>query len=169
MTIADNRVRHILRERSHCPEIPFIIKPFDELTPLELHGILMLREEVFLREQRCDDQEIDLLDRVSIHIFHEESPGKIGAYLRILPPDTHYPEPSLGRVAVAKELRGHSVGSLLVAMGMDAIEHYWDNRPVRISAQGHLTEFYRPFGFVTCSGLYDEAGIPHVEMLAQNW
>ena len=37
--------------------------------------------------------------------------------------------------------------------------------PIRIGAQAYLERFYAEFRFERASGLYDEDGIPHIEML----
>jgi ElaA protein len=37
--------------------------------------------------------------------------------------------------------------------------------PIRIGAQAHLEKFYGELGFVRSSDVYDEDGIPHIEML----
>jgi ElaA protein len=37
--------------------------------------------------------------------------------------------------------------------------------PIRIGAQAYLERFYAEFGFERTSALYDEDGIPHIEML----
>jgi ElaA protein len=36
--------------------------------------------------------------------------------------------------------------------------------PIRIGAQAHLEKFYGELGFVRASDVYDEDGIPHIEM-----
>ncbi len=36
--------------------------------------------------------------------------------------------------------------------------------PIRIGAQAHLQKFYGDLGFVAASEVYDEDGIPHIEM-----
>ena len=37
--------------------------------------------------------------------------------------------------------------------------------PIRIGAQAHLEKFYGDLGFTRASDVYDEDGIPHIEML----
>ena len=37
--------------------------------------------------------------------------------------------------------------------------------PIRIGAQAHLQRFYGGLGFETISDVYDEDGIPHIDML----
>ena len=47
----------------------WICKTFDELTPDELYDILRLREAVFVLEQNCLYEDIDGIDRGSLHLF----------------------------------------------------------------------------------------------------
>ena len=78
----------------------------------------------------------------------------------ILPAGAKFPEASIGRVIVAASERGTGLGRELVGRGI-AIA----NGPIRIGAQAHLQRFYGELGFETISDVYDEDGIPHVDMI----
>ena len=134
-------------------------RAFDELTVRELYAIVGLRERVFVVEQACVYLDADGADLVSRHLWAED--GQIRAYLRIVPAGVKFPETSLGRVITAPEARGTGLGKALVRRGLAAV----GAGPVRIGAQAHLERFYGELGFVRASDLYEEDGIPHVEML----
>jgi ElaA protein len=135
-------------------------REFAELTVAELYAITVLRERVFVVEQNCAYLDADGYDPASRHLWGEHD-SAIHAYLRIVPAGTKYTEISIGRVITAPEARGTGLGRELMARGIAAC----GNVPIRIGAQAHLEKFYGELGFVRASDLYDEDGIPHIEML----
>jgi ElaA protein len=134
-------------------------RAFPELTAAELYAIVELRERVFVVEQNCIYLDADGADRLSRHLW--ASRGPTVAYLRIVPAGVKFPEISIGRVVIAPEVRGTGLGRELMRRGIEAV----GNQPIRLGAQAYLEKFYGDFGFVRTSDLYDEDGIPHVEML----
>jgi ElaA protein len=139
-------------------------RAFRELTRDELYAILELRERVFVVEQKCAYQEIDGKDPVSRHVWAARG-GELVAYLRIIPAGEKYDEVAIGRVIVAQAMRGTGLGRELMKRGLAAAGAV----PVRLSAQAHLEKFYVDLGFRRVSDIYDEDGIPHVEMLRDSW
>ena len=135
-------------------------RAFEQLGVAELYAIVSLRERVFIVEQTCVYLDADGLDPTSHHLWAAAADA-IHAYLRIVPAGVKFAELSIGRVIVAPEARGTGLGKELMHRGL-AIA---GDVPVRISAQAHLQDFYRELGFVAASEIYDEDGIPHVEML----
>ena len=148
-------------------------KTFPELTLDELYALLALRQEVFVVEQRSIYQDADGYDRSAHHLLAtlegENGAGEEGpllvAYLRVLPPGLKYPEVSLGRVVTAPGLRRQGQGKVLVRKGLDFIETHYPRTTIRIGAQHYLQRFYEGFGFRTVGDVYDEDGIPHIDML----
>jgi ElaA protein len=143
-------------------------KTFPELTLDELYGLLALRQEVFVVEQRSIYQDADGYDRGSHHLLGitEGPEGPVlTAYLRVLPPGLKYPEVSFGRVVTAPGVRRQGQGRLLVSKGLEFIEAHYPRTPIRIGAQDYLRGFYEGFGFRAVGDVYDEDGIPHVDML----
>jgi ElaA protein len=136
------------------------LRAFSELSAIELYAIVALRERVFIVEQACAYQDADGLDPFARHLWAHDA-GVIHAYLRIVPPRLKFEEVSLGRVITAPEARGTGLGKELMRRGLDAVGAV----PVRIGAQAHLEKFYGDLGFVRASDVYDEDGIPHIEML----
>ncbi|NNB94149.1 GNAT family N-acetyltransferase [Corallococcus exiguus] len=140
-------------------------KRFSELTLEELYRMLALRSEVFVVEQRSLYLDADGLDAECFHLLGGV-PGteQLGAYLRALPPGLKFPEASLGRVVTAPALRGQRQGRDLVERGLHFLAERFPGAPVRIGAQAYLQRFYEGFGFVAVSDIYDEDGIPHLDM-----
>jgi ElaA protein len=139
-------------------------RAYGELTRDELYAILELRERVFVVEQKCAYQDVDGKDPVCRHLWAARG-GEIVAYLRIIPAGAHYDEVAIGRVIVAQAMRGTGLGRELMKRGLAAAGAV----PVRLSAQAHLEKFYVDLGFRRVSDIYDEDGIPHVEMLRDSW
>ncbi len=135
-------------------------RAFTELSVSELYAIVALRERVFIVEQQCVYQDADGLDLTSRHLWASAG-ATVQAYLRIVPPGAKFAELSIGRVIVAPEFRGRQLGVELVERGLAAAGAV----PIRIGAQAHLERFYTRLGFVCTSDVYDEDGIPHLEML----
>ena len=140
-------------------DLTWHVRTFAELTVAELYAIIALRERVFVVEQRCAYQDADGLDPVSRHVWADRG-GAIVAYLRIVPAGVKFAELSIGRVITAAEARGTGLGRELMKRGIAAAGRV----PIRIGAQAHLEKFYGELGFVRASDVYDEDGIPHIEM-----
>jgi ElaA protein len=135
-------------------------KHFDDLTAAQLYAIVALRERVFIVEQKCAYLDADGYDLLSRHLWTDVD-GEVRAYLRIVPAGTKYTEVSLGRIVTAPEARGTGLGREIIKRGIAAC----GPATIRIGAQAHLEKFYGELGFSRASDLYDEDGIPHVEML----
>lgn len=135
-------------------------RTFDELTTAQLYSIVQLRERVFVVEQNCAYLDADGLDLVSRHVWAERA-DHVAAYLRIVPAGLKFDEVSIGRVITAPEARGTGLGRELMRRGIAAC----GGAPIHIGAQAHLEKFYGEIGFARVSDVYDEDGIPHVEML----
>ncbi len=134
-------------------------RAFAELSAAELHALYALRARVFVVEQACAYQDPDDLDPVSRHLWAERG-GRILACLRIIPARAKHAEVCIGRVATAPEARGTGLGRELVRRALAAT----GGAPLRIGAQAYLERFWSDFGFVRVSDVYDEDGIPHIEM-----
>jgi len=141
-------------------ETSWLVRRFDELTTAQLYAIVQLRERVFVVEQSCVYQDADGADPACRHLWAERD-GRVIAYLRIVPAGLKFAEVSIGRVVVAPEARGTSLGRELMQRGIAEAGHV----PIRIGAQAHLERFYGELGFQRTSDIYDEDGIPHIDML----
>jgi len=133
------------------------------LTPAELYAALVLRARVFVVEQQCAYPDPDGLDLAADvwHLFGWQNKA-LHAYLRLL--GAVRDEVVIGRVIVAPEGRGNGLGHRLLEEALHACAERWPGRPLFLSAQAHLQAYYGRYGFTACSAVYDEDGIPHVDM-----
>ncbi len=139
-------------------------RAFAQLAVAELYAIAQLRERVFVVEQRCAYLDADGLDPPSHHLWATRD-GEVVAYLRVVPPGARFVEPSLGRIVTASAVRGTGLGRELVRRGIALALALHGDGAIRIAAQAHLERFYGEFGFARASDVFDEDGIPHVEMI----
>ncbi|QCR36617.1 GNAT family N-acetyltransferase [Nissabacter sp. SGAir0207] len=132
-----------------------------ELGAAPLYALLALRCEVFVVEQACPYLDVDGRDLAqgTRHLLGWQQ-GRLAAYARLLPGE----EVAIGRVVVAPFARGQQLGRTLMAQALAACARHWPQAAVVLSAQAHLQAFYRGFGFSPCSEVYDEDGIPHIDM-----
>lgn len=140
------------------------IKKFSELKRQELYKIIRSRIEIFVVEQKCPFQDCDDKDQNAFHLFYTDQ-DQIAAYLRIIPPNISYQEPSIGRVLVKKEYRRRGLGLKIMKKAVTFIKNNMDSTAVRISAQEYVLELYQILGFKVVSEMYLEDNIPHYEML----
>ena len=139
-------------------------RAFAELSTAELYAIVALRERVFVVEQRCAYLDADGRDPQSRHVFATADHGDLIAYLRVVPPDARHPDVSIGRVVIAPAARGAGLGRELMTRGLAAAHAHHGAVPIVVAAQAHLEVFYAALGFVRAGEVYDDDGIPHVDM-----
>lgn len=140
------------------------IKKFEELSVEQLYEILRIRSEVFVVEQKCIYQDLDLKDKKSYHIFKEEN-GEIISYIRVIPKGISYDQMSIGRVLVREEYRGKGLAREILLEGINFIKNTLKENEIKISAQSYLIDFYKSIGFIQKSQPYLEDNIPHVKMV----
>ncbi len=132
---------------------------FDEMDGAALYSLLKLRFDVFILEQESIYPELDDRDQDALHCVALFDGAPI-ATLRILDAgDIH-----IGRVAVRRDHRGSGLAQRMMHAALNRISADWPDRRVVLGAQRHLEKFYGGFGFKTCSGVYDDGGIPHIDM-----
>jgi ElaA protein len=137
---------------------------FDDLKPQQLYAILQLRSEIFVVEQQCIYQDMDGTDAQAWHLVGTQN-GRLLAYARLFAPRVKYEEASIGRVITREALRGTGAGHALMREAIACLAKLYGPQPIRISAQAHLQDFYAQHGFKVQGDVYDEDGIPHVQML----
>ena len=140
-------------------QMDFSHRAFADLTLMELHDLLWLRNEVFVFGQKITEEpEVDGLDPECVHIIGRQRHDKrIVATARLFM-DEH--PIKVGRVAVGIDLQRSGVGSQLMHYAHEVI----GDREAALSAQDYLRAWYEGLGWIVDSDVYGEAGIPHVHM-----
>jgi predicted GNAT family N-acyltransferase len=119
-----------------------------------------LRRVVFIEEQGVSEaDELDDLDDLAIHLLAEDG-GPVGSARLLVLGDTG----KIGRVCVLAKARGQGIGAALIRA---AVERFRDMGLARakLGAQVHAVGFYEALGFVAQGEVYDDAGIPHRDMI----
>lgn len=145
-------------------DLVFRWKRLDDLSTREMYAIIQAREAVFVVEQQCAYQDVDGLDLHSWHLSVLKG-SELVAYARVVAPGLKYAEPSIGRVLTLAQFRSLKIGYALVAEAIRFTEAHYPGAGIRIGAQAHLQKFYGSLGFEPVGEVYDEDGIPHIDML----
>ncbi|NVJ53821.1 MAG: GNAT family N-acetyltransferase [Campylobacteraceae bacterium] len=136
----------------------------ESLTALELFNIIKARESVFVVEQQCPYQETDDMDLHSWHLIVSIE-NELVAYVRVVDPKIKYEQPSIGRVLTLEKFRNLKIGRSLMNEAIRFTEEQFPNMGIKIGAQVYLQNFYESLGFEAASEIYDEDGIPHIDMI----
>ncbi len=135
-------------------------KAFDELTLGELFEIVRARFDVFVGEQHILEPEYDDIDYKSIHVFILDA-DKVIAYARLFqegaPGEWH-----LGRMLTTSRKQG--LGTAIIESAKEYVRSQGGER-ILLHSQLHAQGFYERNGFKVCSDVFEEAGIPHVQMI----
>ncbi|MFJ5673420.1 GNAT family N-acetyltransferase [Bacillus safensis] len=143
--------------------IKWTCQTFEQLSKEDLYLILMERVNVFVVEQTCPYPEIDHRDQEALHLIAKEN-GIIVAYCRMFQNGIMYKEASIGRVLVTQAGRKKGYGKMLLIKALEKLSELGETS-VKIQAQAYLKSFYESFGFKAVSDVYDEDGIPHLDMV----
>ena len=124
-----------------------------------------LRTAVFVEEQRIPKElEWDAADAVAVHAVAHNRLGRPVATGRLLP---HEPGVArIGRMAVDRTLRGSRLGRDVLHALMDVARARGDTEVV-LHAQRSAVGFYQRLGYQNQGEPFEEAGIPHQEMVAR--
>jgi ElaA protein len=136
---------------------------FSELTAEQLYAVLILRSDVFVVEQNCAYSDPDGKDIGALHLLGMEK-GSLVAYLRLFPPVDTENHIIFGRVVTAKSARIKGYGKKLMQELLIYCDTHFPGIGIKCSAQNYLTRFYEKFGFKVYGKVYEEDGIPHIEM-----
>lgn len=146
-------------------KVSFHIKPFDQLSNLELYQLLSLRQDIFVVEQNCPYLDADSKDLEGFHIFciHQ---NEIIACSRLLPKGTSYKNyASIGRICCKKSYRGSDIALKIIELSIQHSRKTYPKASIKISAQAPLVSYYEKFGFVSIGEPYLEDDIPHQAMV----
>jgi len=159
-----------LIRRFGMKEIHWHSKYFSGLSLNELYDLLKLRIDIFVVEQTCFypdlDSEEGCLDRhhETIHLLGYQE-NKLIAYARIMAKGQSYlNNTAIGRVAVAQNARGNGLGHQLINKALSVCSDKFPGVDIKISAQEHLSDYYKQHGFKVISDIYLEDDIPHIAM-----
>lgn len=141
-----------------------ISKAWSELSTEDVYSIARLRTDVFLREQRVDDMELDGrdLEPATRHWWIADDRGA-ASYLRTLQDeraehlDAHR---VIGRVVTRADRRGEGLAHRLV----QAVVDRYGREGMLLHAQVHVAGLYARSGFAAFGDEYQEAGIAHISM-----
>ena len=120
-----------------------------------------LRRTVFIEEQNVPEElEIDDLDDIAIHLLAFVKDRPVGTARLFIKGSTG----KIGRVCVLPEVRGAGLGAALI---VEACRHLKDRgcATAQLGAQTQALPFYEKLGFAAFGPIYDDAGIPHRDMM----
>jgi YbgC/YbaW family acyl-CoA thioester hydrolase len=121
-----------------------------------------IRTEVFVQEQRVPQElEWDDADAGALHAVAYNRLGQAIATGRLLQPAQGVAK--IGRMAVHRVLRGSGVGRQVLDALLQAAAARGD-RKAHLHAQCSAQSFYEDAGFQVRGEVFEEAGIPHIEM-----
>lgn len=148
---------------SAAPEA-VVAKLWDQLSRTELYDLLALRANVFLIEQKVDEEEMDGRDDEpeTRHYWIADARG-CASYLRVLwnaTPEHRDAHRVIGRVATRADRRGEG---LALALLRRVIADY-PGESLLLHSQEYVVGLYERVGFAAFGDVYDEAGIPHRSM-----
>lgn len=120
-----------------------------------------LRRAVFIEEQGVSEaDELDNLDGVAVHLLATVDGSPMGS-ARIVPGKGYG---KIGRVCVLAEVRGTGLGAALMRAAVEECRRL-GLQTARLGAQTHALGFYEALGFQAIGPVFDDAGIPHREMI----
>lgn len=123
-----------------------------------------LRRAVFIEEQGiAEAEEWDDLDSTAIHLLAWQDGQPVGTARILLQGTTG----KIGRVCVLPEARGTGLGRKLIKAAMDVLRARHGLTTARLGAQVQAMGFYEKLGFRPVDGVYDDAGIPHQDMMRE--
>lgn len=135
-------------------------------TEAEREDAFDVRHEVFVEEQGVPEElEWDEWDDRpdTVHFVAYDEDGEPVGAARLRPKEDATGVAKVERVAVCEDRRGEDWGRQLMEAVEDAAREA-GYAEVFLHAQRPVEDFYRRLGYETVSDVFEEAGIPHVEM-----
>jgi predicted GNAT family N-acyltransferase len=121
-----------------------------------------LRRTVFIEEQGVSEaDEIDNLDDQAVHLLATIDGRPVGSARLFTLGDTG----KIGRVCVLADHRGTGLGAALIRAAVARFADMADITRVKLGSQVHAVGFYERLGFASHGPVYDDAGIPHQDMV----
>lgn len=123
-----------------------------------------LRRAVFVEEQGiAEADEWDDLDGQAMHLLAWQDGEAVGTARILLDGVTG----KIGRVCVLPDARGTGLGAQLIRAAVDVLRSRHGVKQAMLGAQEHAIGFYEKLGFRVISDVYDDAGIPHYDMVRE--
>lgn len=121
-----------------------------------------LRRTVFIEEQGVSEaDELDDKDDGAIHMLATVDGIPMGSARLLLSGDTG----KIGRVCVLASARGTGLGAALMRAAVEELRRQPGLTRAKLGAQTHALGFYERLGFTAEGPVYDDAGIPHRDMV----
>lgn len=128
----------------------------------DLATCLKLRRTVFIDEQGVSEpREVDGLDDHAIHLLAWDGERPVGTARLLISGHTG----KIGRVCVLQEVRGTGLGARLIRAAVDVLKARPGVTHARLGAQSYAIGFYEKLGFSAVGKEYEDAGIPHQDMI----
>jgi predicted GNAT family N-acyltransferase len=122
----------------------------------------LIRQKVFIQEQGVpEDMELDGLDPTSKHALAYEGSLCVGT-ARLVRLSNHHAQ--IGRMAVLSTFRNRGIGKAILKhlIALAQAEGVLD---LVLHSQVSAMPFYAKLGFIAEGPIYEEAGIPHRNMM----
>ena len=138
--------------------LEILIKPWQEAA----QEAYLIRKQVFIEEQGVpEDMELDEHDPLAKHALVYQDGLCVGTG-RLVRLDNDHAQ--IGRMAVLSAYRNQSIGTAILSR-LIALAKAEGILVLVLHSQISALPFYAKFGFVAEGPIYDEAGIPHRNMI----
>ena len=138
--------------------LEILIKPWQEAS----QDAYLIREKVFIEEQGVpEDMELDDFDPTSKHALAYEGRLCVGTG-RLVHLNSHHAQ--IGRMAVLSAFRNRGIGKAILSR-LIALAKAEGVLTLILHSQVSAIPFYAKMGFIAEGPIYDEAGIPHRNMI----
>jgi predicted GNAT family N-acyltransferase len=127
----------------------------------DVEDAIAVRRRVFIEEQGVPvEEELDGRDSEALHLIaRDEQGGAIGTLRLLLDGDVA----KVGRVAVDRGWRRRGIAARMLDVALEEARVRGARR-ARLASQLDVVALYERAGFTVQSGVFEEAGIPHVWM-----
>ncbi|SNR39263.1 GNAT family N-acetyltransferase [Paracoccus sediminis] len=133
-------------------------------TTTDLAACHALRRAVFIEEQGVPEaEELDGRDDGAIHLLATQDGQPVGSARILVQGDTG----KIGRVCVLASARGTGLGAALIGAALDVLRTRPGIARAKLGSQTHAIGFYEKLGFAAHGPVYDDAGIPHRDMIRE--
>jgi predicted GNAT family N-acyltransferase len=138
--------------------LEIVIKPWREAS----QEAYLIREQVFIQEQGVpEDMELDEFDPACKHALAYDGYLCVGTG-RLVHLDSHHAQ--IGRMAVLSTFRSRGIGKAILSR-LITLAQAEGVLMLSLHSQVSAIPFYAKHGFMAEGPVYDEAGIPHRNMM----